>query len=135
MKVRIFLGLLALCFCTYVHGWFPDFTAVRASAIGEHCGSYSEWWLDVAPLASSSGAGDSSVRRELVVAATTTFNYTQVRIYSSEGLMVDLVPFYTQTCYSFLISRCDVALLPTSRSVSWFAVAKAFSCMAGSPDQ
>ena len=78
---------------------------MRASAIGEHCGSYSEWWLDVAPLASS-GAGDSSVRRELVVAATTTFNYTQVRIYGSEGLMVDLGPFYTQTCYSFLISRC-----------------------------
>ena len=57
--------------------------------IGEHCGSYSEWWLDVPPAtpaalaaaASGRGAGrGSAVSRELVVAVTTTFNYTQCEL-------------------------------------------------------
>jgi hypothetical protein len=52
-------------------------------AIGEHCGSYSEWWLDVPPLKRLRDQGPGGlgpVRRALVVAATTTFNYTQCEL-------------------------------------------------------
>jgi hypothetical protein len=62
--------------------------------IGQHCGGYSEWWLDVPPASQfaiemATAAGQRHVLRSIVVAATTSFNYSQCELVrGSEGFFL-----------------------------------------------